>query len=199
MKSLIIISLFILSISQSNRPTTPKPHDIFAKIKKSVYTCVSTSTDASDSLKKLAKENLESNENLPLNFNTIQLTQLDREVIRKCRRDAFKATTRKPANDVVPISLENIAHKKKISLIKGQRRKPRKLGMIEGIKRLTAFKIQGIFTCIEEAQPAIQVIRNSVHLWQSKDFTSSIINIYDNLQTISEGLTICVNAIFPPS
>ena len=199
MKSIILISLFILSFSQLTAPIAPRPYDIFSKIKKSVYLCISESTEASESLKKLVKENLDSSENLPLNFNSITLTQEDREIIRKCRREAFKATTRKPANDVVPISLENMVHRKKVALITGQKRLPRKLGMIDGIKRLTAFKVQGIFTCIEEAQPMIKVFRNTVHLWQSKDFTSSIINLYDNFETISEGLTVCINAIFPSS
>ena len=193
MKSLIFISLIILSLSDTQ---VSKPVDIFAKIKKNIYTCISTSKEVSETLKKITKEYLESNVNLPLNFHNVQLTQQDREIIRQCRRDAFKATTRKPLNDVVPISFENLV-KKKVAVIKGQRFKPRKLGMIEGIKRLTAFKIQGIFTCIEEAQPAIKVIRDSVNLWKSQDFTSSIINIYDNFQAISEGLTVCINAIFP--
>ena len=75
------------------------------------------------------------NENLPLNFNSIELTQEDREVIRKCKRDAFKAPTRKPDSNVTPISLENIVHKtKKVTLIKGQVKKPRKLELLEKIR-----------------------------------------------------------------
>ena len=76
-----------------------------------------------------------SNSNLPLNFHNIELTQEDREVIRKCKRDAFRATTRKPDNNVTPISLENLVHRKKISLIKGSIKKPRKLGMIDEIQK----------------------------------------------------------------
>ena len=40
---------------------------------------------------------------LPLNFNTIELTQEDRDIIRKCKRDAFKAPTKKPDNNASPL------------------------------------------------------------------------------------------------
>ena len=195
MKSLIFLSLIILCLSETQNQ---RPTDIFANIKKNIYTCISTSSGISDSLKKLTTDYLESNANLPINFHNIELTQKDREVIHQCRRSAFRAPVRKPLNDAIPISLENAVHKrKKIAVITGQRNKPRKLGMVDGIKRLTAFKIQGIFTCIEEAQPAIKVIRNTVNLWKSQDFTSAIVNVYDNFQAISDGLTVCLNAIFP--
>ena len=146
----------------------------------------------------MAQKNLESKENLPLHFNSIDLTQEDREVIRKCRRDAFRATTRRPNNNVTPISLENVVHKKRINLVKNNFNQIRKLSMIDEVKKLTAFNISGIFTCIEEAQPAIKVIRNSVILWRNMDYTSSIINVYDHFQNITDGLTVCINAIFPP-
>ena len=83
----------------------------------------------------MVNKNLQSNENLPLNFHSIELTQEDREIIRKCKRDAFKAPTRKPDSNVTPISLENIVHKrKKITLVKGQIRKPRKLELMKKIR-----------------------------------------------------------------
>ena len=171
--------------------------DVFSGVKKTIYECVSTSTEASQTLKNFAKKNLESNENLPLNFNSIELTQEDREVIRKCKRDAFKAQTRKPNNSVIPISLQNAVHKRKYPLIKANTNKLRNLGMIDIIPNLGAFNIKGIFTCLEEAQPAIKVLRNTVTLWKSKDFTSAVINIYDNFKTITDGVTVCINSIFP--
>ena len=197
MKSLILFSLFILSLSETKVTKPLKIGDVFSGVKKKIFECVSNSADASTNLKNLAKKNLESTENLSLNFKSIELTQEDREVIRKCKREAFRATTRRPDNEVIPISLQNIVHKKKFPLIKETPNKLRNLGMIDQLPKFGAFNIKGIFTCIEEAQPAIKVLRDSANLWKSKDFTSAVINIYDNFKTLSDGVTICINAIFP--
>ena len=197
MKSLILFSLFILSLSETKVTKPLKIGDVFSGVKKKIFECVSNSADASTNLKNLAKKNLESTENISLNFKTIELTQEDREVIRKCKREAFRATTRRPDNEVIPISLQNIVHKKKFPLIKETPNKLRNLGMIDQLPKFGAFNIKGIFTCIEEAQPAIKVLRDSANLWKSKDFTSAIINIYDNFKTLSDGVTVCINAIFP--
>ena len=197
MKALILISLFVFCL-QETKVVPPLPiADIFSGVKKQIYECVSSSSEASQKLKQQAKQNLESNSNLPLNFHNIELTQEDREVIRKCKRDAFRATTRKPDNNVTPISLENIVHKKKISVVKGSILKPRKLGMLDGVKRLGAFSVKGIFTCLEQAQPGIKVLRDTVNLWKSRDFTGAVINIYDNFQPLVDGITVCINSIFP--
>ena len=197
MKVLILISLFVFCL-QETKVVPPLPiADIFSGVKKQIYECVSSSSEASQKLKQQAKQNLESNSNLPLNFHNIELTQEDREVIRKCKRNAFRATTRKPDNNVTPISLENIVHKKKISVVKGSILKPRKLGMLDGVKRLGAFNVKGIFTCLEQAQPGIKVLRDTVNLWKSRDFTGAVINIYDNFQPLADGITVCINSIFP--
>ena len=197
MKALILISLFVFCL-QETKVVPPLPiADIFSGVKKQIYECVSSSSEASKKLKQQAKQNLESKSNLPLNFHNIELTQEDREVIRKCKRDAFRATTRKPDNNVTPISLENIVHKKKISVVKGSILKPRKLGMLDGVKRLGAFSVKGIFTCLEQAQPGIKVLRDTVNLWKSRDFTGAVINIYDNFQPLADGITVCINSIFP--
>ena len=197
MKALILISLFVFCL-QETKVVPPLPiADIFSGVKKQIYECVSSSSEASQKLKQQAKQNLESNSNLPLNFHNIELTQEDREVIRKCKRDAFRATTRKPDNNVTPISLENIVHKKKISVVKGSILKPRKLGMLDGVKRLGTFNVKGIFTCLEQAQPGIKVLRDTVNLWKSRDFTGAVINIYDNFQPLADGITVCINSIFP--
>ena len=197
MKALILISLFVFCL-QETKVVPPLPiADIFSGVKKQIYECVSSSSEVSQKLKQQAKQNLESNSNLPLNFHNNELTQEDREVIRKCKRDAFRATTRKPDNNVTPISLENIVHKKKISVVKGSILKPRKLGMLDGVKRLGAFNVKGIFTCLEQAQPGIKVLRDTVNLWKSRDFTGAVINIYDNFQPLADGITVCINSIFP--
>ena len=172
--------------------------DVFSGVKEKLNQCISSSSDASEALKLLAQKNLESKEHVSLNFNSIELTQQDRDIIRQCRRDSFRAVTRKHDNDVTPISLQNAIHKKKITLIRNNFNQPRKLGMIDEVQKLSAFNIKGIFTCIEEAQPAIKVLRNTVNFWRNMDYTGAVINVYDNFQTISDGFTVCINDIFPP-
>ena len=199
MKSIFILfSLFALSLSNTKVLPPMKIADVFSGVKEKINQCISTSSEASESLKQLAQKNLETKEHLPLNFNSVDLTQEDREVIRKCRRDAFRATTRRPNNNVTPISLENLVHKKRINLVKNNFNQARKLSMIDEVQKFAAFNFKGIFTCIEEAQPAIKVLRNTVNLWRNMDYTSSVINVYDNFQTIADGFTVCINAIFPP-
>ena len=73
----------------------------------------------------------------------------------------------------------------------------RKLSIINDI-RIGPINIGGIFPCIENAQPAIKVIRDTVNLFRNKDYTGAVINIYDNISSISEGLNYCINSILPP-
>ena len=176
MKSLLLIFTLIISVLSNTKVLPPlKLVDVFSGIKEKINQCISTSSEASDSLKQLAQKNLESKEHVSLNFNS-----------------------KRPDNDVTPISLENAVHKKKISLIRNNFNQPRKLGMIDDVQKLSAFNIKGIFTCIEEAQPTIKVLRNTVNLWRNMDYTSAVINVYDNFQTIADGFTVCINNIFPP-
>ena len=197
MKSIITLSLFILCLSNTKVTVPEKISDIFYGVKQKIYECVSTSSEASETLKQYAKKQLEENSHLSFNFNSIELTQEDREVIRKCKRDSFRTNTRRPDTKVTPISLENVVFKLK----KVERKKDnipiRKLGMLDGVKRLGAFNVKGIFTCLEQAQPGIKVLRDSVNLWRSRDFTGAVINIYDNFQPLADGITVCINSIFP--
>ena len=113
MKSIIIFSLFILSLSNTKVTIPEKISDIFYGVKQKIYECVSTSSEASETLKQYAKKQLEENSHLSFNFNSIELTQEDREVIRKCKRDSFRTNTRRPDTKVTPISLENVVFKLK--------------------------------------------------------------------------------------
>ena len=158
------------------------------------YNCILKSEGASADLKELASNNLNSEESKPLLFHTIDLKNEDREIIRNCKKDAFR---KKNTNigGVTAIGLDQAVHSKKY-VIK-QSKNIRKLSLINDI-RLGAFNIGGIFPCIENAQPAIKVIRDTVNLFRNKDYTGAIVNIYDNLTAITQGLTYCINAIFPP-
>ena len=76
MKPIIFLSLLVLCLSAPKKTKESKnASDIFANIKKAIYQCVSSSEEASKQLKEFVNKNLQSNENLPLNFHSIELTQ----------------------------------------------------------------------------------------------------------------------------
>ena len=194
MKYIFLLLLISYTLSTTKKEPPAQIADIFKGVKTKIYNCILKSVGASASLKELASNNLNSEESKPLLFHTIDLKNEDREIIRNCKKDAFR---KKNTNigGVTAIGLDQAVHSKKF-VIK-QSKNIRKLSLINDI-RLGAFNIGGIFPCIENAQPAIKVIRDTVNLFRNKDYIAAIVNIYDNLTTISQGLTYCINTIFPP-
>ena len=194
MKYIFLLLLISYTLSTTKKEPPAQIADIFKGVKTKIYNCILKSEGASADLKELASNNLNSEESKPLLFHTIDLKNEDREIIRNCKKDAFR---KKNTNigGVTAIGLDQAVHSKKF-VIK-QSKNIRKLSLINDI-RLGAFNIGGIFPCIENAQPAIKVIRDTVNLFRNKDYTAAIVNIYDNITAISQGLTYCINAIFPP-
>ena len=199
MKYILLLFLITYALSSTRKEKPAQVSDIYKGIKTKIYKCVANSEKASTALKELANKNLNSQDSLPLLFHSIELTDEDRHIIRDCKREAFiKRISKGGDNQVTPISLDQAVHSKKFAVNKVKKvKKLRKLSMLNEVRRLGAFNIGGIFPCIENAQPAINVIRDTVNLFRSKDYTGAIINIYDNLSTITEGLTFCFNSIFP--
>ena len=196
MKStLFLLALISYVLCTSKREPRVQIADIYKGFKTKIYQCISNSERASAQLKELATKKLNSNETQFLNFHSMDLSPEDHYIIRQCKKDAFRKKNDNGNNGAISISLDQSVHRKKFIL--RDSRKFRKLSMISQIGRLGAFNIGGIFTCIENAQPAIKVIRDSINLIRSKDYTSAIINIYDNLSDISNGLSFCFNSIFP--
>ena len=198
MKYIFLLFLITYALCTTRREKPAQVADIYKGIKTKIYKCVANSEKASSALKELATKNLNAEESLPLGFHSIELTDDDRHIIRDCKREAFIKRVSKGANEVTPISLDQAVHSKKFVVSKAKKAKSlRKLSMLNEIGRLGAFDVKGIFPCIENAQPAITVIRDTVNLFRSKDYTGAIINIYDNFSIIAEGLTFCFNSIFP--
>ena len=198
MKYIFLLFLVTYALCTTRREKPAQVADIYKGIKTKIYKCVANSEKASSALKELATKNLNAEESLPLGFHSIELTDDDRHIIRDCKREAFIKRVSKGANEVTPISLDQAVHSKKFVVSKSKKAKSlRKLSMLNEFGRLGAFDFKGIFPCIENAQPAITVIRDTVNLFRSKDYTGAIINIYDNFSTIAEGLTFCFNSIFP--
>ena len=192
MKSLIF--LLSLAFILADVKKDPVISDIFKGIKTRIFTCIEKSEEASSKLKELAKTNLESDDAHFLSLKSIDLSDEDKQVLKTCRKNAFKRGSRPNNNGIFPIGIENAQFKQKVY----KESKPiRKLSMFGQIKRFGAFNVGGIFPCIENAQPTIKIIRDSVNLIRSMDYTSAVINIYDNFSTISQGLSFCINSIFP--
>ena len=198
MKYIFFFFLITYALCTTRKEKPAQVADIYKGIKTKIYKCVANSEKASTALKELATKNLNTQESLPLLFHSIELTDDDRHIIRDCKRDAFIKRASNGANQVTPISLDQAVHSKKFVVSEVKKAKNlRKLSALNEIGRLGAFNIGGIFPCLENAQPAITVIRDTVNLFRSKDYTGAIINIYDNFSVISEGLTFCFNSIFP--
>ncbi len=193
MKYIILLALIICILSTTKMGPPAEVADIYKGIKSKIYKCVANSEKASAALKELSNKNLDLGDNQPLNFHSIELTTDDRQVIRDCKREAFvKRISRNKQEAVTPIGIENAVHSRKF--VTKETRKVRKL--LE-IGKLGSFSISGLFPCIENAQPAITVIRNTINLFRSRDYTGAIINIYDNFSDISQGLSYCFNSLFP--
>ena len=196
MKStLFLLVLISYVLCTSRREPRAQIADIYRGFKNKIYQCILSSERASAQLKELATKHINSNETQFLNFHSMDLSTEDHYIIRQCKKDAFRKKNDNGNNDVISIGIDHAVHRKKFIL--RDSRKFRKLSMISQIGRLGAFNIGGIFTCIENAQPAIKVIRDSINLIRSKDYTSAIINIYDNISYISNGISFCFNSIFP--
>ena len=197
MKSILLFCLIACTLCTTKRPIPGEIADIYKGIKSKIYKCVLDSDKASSALKELANKSLNLEETSPLNFFSIELVREDRQIIRDCKRQEIrKRISSQEAGSITPLGIENAVHSK--SFPKSYAKTFRKLSSDNEFGRLGAFNIGGIFPCIENAQPAIVVIRDSVNFIKSRDYTGAIINIYDNFSAISEGLTYCINSIFPP-
>ena len=168
MKSLIF--LLSLAFILADVKKEPIVSDIFKSIKTRILKCIEKSEEASSKLKELATKKLESDDAHILSLKSLNLSDEDKQVVKTCRKNAFKRGSPPNHNGIFPIGVENAQFKHKES-------KPiRKLSMIGQIKRFGAFNIGGIFPCIENAQPAIKIIRDSINLIRSMKFYNFVFN-----------------------
>ena len=169
--------------------------DIYKNLKTRINKCILQSEEVSTQLKELAKKNLNSGESNLINIHSIELTDADRLVVKECKKQAFRKKVKSGSSVVTPIGIDQAVHSKKF--VEKQPRGLRKLSMMSQIIRLGGFNIAGIFDCIENGQPAIKIIRDSIYFLKSMDYTTAIINIYDNVSVISSAVSYCFSAIFP--
>ena len=197
MKNIVLFCLIVYTLCTSKKPIPAEIVDIYKGIKTKIYKCVLNSDKSSSALKELANKNLNLEESKPLNFHSIDLTGEDKQIIRDCKREAFiKRSSFKGIGSITPFGIDNAVHKKRFP--KPFIKRFRKLSSDNEFGRLGAFNIGGIFPCLENAQPAIIVIRDTINMFKSRDYTGAIINIYDNISVIGQGLTYCINSILPP-
>ena len=95
----------LLSLSLCDAP--PKNNliaveDAFINIKKNILECLSKAENASPELRKYATDRLATDLKESLNLHVYRENLTDKEVIRKCRRDAFiHDTQRRPIQTLV--------------------------------------------------------------------------------------------------
>ena len=88
----IFALLGLLSLSLCEAPPKGKliaVEDAFVGIKKNILTCLSKEEGASAELKKYVEEQLASDLKESLNLYKFRENESDRDIIRKCRREAF--------------------------------------------------------------------------------------------------------------
>ena len=91
----IICVLVLISIVFS-QPETRKfipPEEKYASLKKDLLECIIKDPDTSEELRKYATEQLNDGTKEKLILSNHRNNGLDRGVIRKCRRQAFKVST----------------------------------------------------------------------------------------------------------
>ena len=173
-KIILAFAIITLVTCTSRMPKTPES---FKAIREKINECV-LKNSTTVNLTKYVKE--------PGSVQRKDLSADERKILRNCAKQVIskKQTStytvlprKEPDNRSINISNQ-----------------PRKLSMLSGF---SSFNILGIFTCIENNQPAIKLIRGAINMLKSMDYTSAVISIYDNFSTIGEAFSSCYNAIFP--
>ena len=99
MKNLLLF-IVLLTFAFCDAPPRGKliaVEDAFLSVKKQILLCISNSETASGELKKYATDFLATDLKENLNLHKFRENPTDRDVIRKCRREAFiHDTIRKP-------------------------------------------------------------------------------------------------------
>ena len=91
-----IICLLVLISIVFSQPETRKfipPEEKYASLKKDLLECIIKDPDTSEELRKYATEQLNDGTKEKLILSNHRNNGLDRGVIRKCRRQAFKVST----------------------------------------------------------------------------------------------------------
>ena len=91
-----IIYLLVLISIVFSQPETRKfipPEEKYASLKKDLLECIIKDPDTSEELRKYATEQLNDGTKEKLILSNHRNNGLDRGVIRKCRRQAFKVST----------------------------------------------------------------------------------------------------------
>ena len=94
----LLIFVALLSLSFCEAPPKARPiavEDAFISIKKTILECLSKSEVASAELKKYATDALATDLKESLNLHKFRENPNDKDVIRKCRREAFIHDTRR--------------------------------------------------------------------------------------------------------
>ena len=90
MKYIFLFCLIAYTLCTSKMEKPGVVADLYKGLKSKIYKCVAESQNISSELKELATKHLNSDENLPLAFHSIDLTRDDRIVIRNCKKEVFK-------------------------------------------------------------------------------------------------------------
>ena len=92
----VITLLFLISLALTQPIGKAIPaEEAFTEIKKNILECIAKDVNASIKLKNYVNDNLNNGYKEPLNFSNFRENEIDRNIIRECRRKAFLFSSKK--------------------------------------------------------------------------------------------------------
>ena len=100
MKSyLCFICLIACALCASKKTEKSFDPSVRSEIRAKIIECISSSDGISETLKNHLEKVKQNDERIPLHFSKVELEQNDREIIKNCKREVFKARRKKEQED----------------------------------------------------------------------------------------------------
>ena len=94
-----LIACILCAYKKSDQKFDPTRRN---EIRGKIIECISNAEGISQTLKNHLEELKTSDERIPLHFSKIELEQNDREIIKNCKREVFKARRKKEREENEP-------------------------------------------------------------------------------------------------
>ena len=100
MKSyLCFICLIACALCASKKTEKSFDPSVRSEIRAKIIECISSSDGISETLKNHLETVKQNDQRIPLHFSKVELEQNDREIIKNCKREVFKARRKKEQED----------------------------------------------------------------------------------------------------
>ena len=103
MKSyLCFICLIACALCASKKTEKSFDPSVRSEIRAKIIECISSSDGISETLKNHLEKVKQNDERIPLHFSKVELEQNDREIIKNCKREVFRARRKKEREENEP-------------------------------------------------------------------------------------------------